>query len=201
MGSGTLTCDEGISTYVIDGEAYKVTGVTMTGYAAFTEEDGVLVAADKSVVSVVSKDDGEKTCTVKVEPDPNPYVIYVGGVGMRNGEYLANGATSSSSSKPASGGYAYIKDNTLTLNNYSYEGPGYLYEPFYDEEEGAYYNYTAALYSDYEAVLNVILEGENSLANTDSLEDNCLGHGMAAKGGLNIGGNGSFRRICRGIYG
>lgn len=192
MGSGTLTCDEGISTYVIDGEAYKVTGVTMTGYAAFTEEDGVLVAADKSVVSVVSKDDGEKTCTVKVEPDPNPYVIYVGGVGMRNGEYLANGATSSSSSKPASGGYAYIKDNTLTLNNYSYEGPGYLYEPFYDEEEGAYYSYTAALYSDYEAVLNVILVGENSLANTDSLENNCLGHGMAAKGGLNIGGNGSL---------
>lgn len=192
MGSGTLICDEGISTYVIDGGAYKVTGVTMTGYAAFTEEDGVLVAADKSVVSVVSKDDGEKTCTVKVEPDPNPYVIYVGGVGMRNGEYLANGATSSSSSKPASGGYAYIKDNTLTLNNYSYEGPGYLYEPFYDEEEGACYNYTAAIYSDYEAVLNVILEGENSLANTDSLENNCLGHGMAAKGGLNIGGNGSL---------
>ena len=52
--------------------------------------------------------------------------VLVGGVEMTNGTYLANGATTTQTTKP-SGGYAYYKNGTLTLNNYSYEGKGYSY--------------------------------------------------------------------------
>ena len=49
--------------------------------------------------------------------------LWVGGVEMNDGDYLANGATATTTSKP-SGGYAYFKDGVLTLNNYEYEGAG-----------------------------------------------------------------------------
>ena len=52
--------------------------------------------------------------------------VLVGGVEMTNGTYLANGATTTQTTKP-SGGYAYYRNGTLTLNNYSYEGKGYSY--------------------------------------------------------------------------
>ena len=49
--------------------------------------------------------------------------LWVGGVEMNDGDYLANGATATTTTKP-SGGYAYFKDGVLTLNNYEYEGAG-----------------------------------------------------------------------------
>ena len=49
--------------------------------------------------------------------------LWVGGVEMNDGDYLANGATATTTTEP-SGGYAYFKDGVLTLNNYEYEGAG-----------------------------------------------------------------------------
>lgn len=50
--------------------------------------------------------------------------IYVGGVELSNGQYLANGSTTPTTTKP-SGGYArWVKNSnetTLYLNNYKYE--------------------------------------------------------------------------------
>ena len=47
--------------------------------------------------------------------------IYVGGVEMKNNTYLANGASSTDTTKP-SGGYAHYADGVLTLCDYVYEG-------------------------------------------------------------------------------
>ena len=52
--------------------------------------------------------------------------VLVGGVEMTNNTYLAVDATATQTTKP-SGGYAYYKDDVLTLNNYSYTGKGYTY--------------------------------------------------------------------------
>lgn len=82
-------------------------------------------------------------------------VVYVGGVAMSDGDYLAIGASMTNTTKP-SFGYAYYKDGTLTLNNYSYEGVGYLY----DSEEGCY----ATVFAEHD--LTVELVGTNTLTQT-----------------------------------
>lgn len=82
-------------------------------------------------------------------------VVYVGGVAMYDGDYLAIGATTTRTTKP-SFGYAYYKDGTLTLNNYSYEGEGYLFN-----SEGGYY---ATVFSEYDLTLELV--GTNTLTQT-----------------------------------
>ncbi|MBE6786224.1 MAG: hypothetical protein E7538_08355 [Ruminococcaceae bacterium] len=46
------------------------------------------------------------------------YKLDLGGVTMKDGDYLALGASAVTTTKP-SGGYAYYKDGVLTLNNYN----------------------------------------------------------------------------------
>jgi len=81
--------------------------------------------------------------------------IYVGGVGLVSGEYLANGSDTPVKDKPASGGYAYYKDGVLTLNNYVYEGTGY------ETGSGVY----AIIYS--RKAFELVLEGESTLTQSD----------------------------------
>jgi hypothetical protein len=50
--------------------------------------------------------------------------IYVGGVAMSEGSYLALGADSVSSTRP-DGGYAHYQNGVLTLHDYTYQGSGY----------------------------------------------------------------------------
>ena len=83
--------------------------------------------------------------------------VYVGGVAMSDGDYLAIGATITHTTEP-SFGYAYYKDGTLTLNNYSYEGEGYLYSY---NSESAYY---ATVFAEHD--LTVELVGTNTLTQT-----------------------------------
>jgi len=54
------------------------------------------------------------------------YTIDIAGVTLSHGQYLANGATSATTTKP-SGGYAYWDANKacLTLNNFTYERKWY----------------------------------------------------------------------------
>ncbi|MBQ8897243.1 MAG: cell wall-binding repeat-containing protein [Clostridia bacterium] len=84
--------------------------------------------------------------------------VWVGGVFMPNGTYLANGATSTTTVKP-SGGYAYYKDGTLTLNNYKYEGVGLSITNSLGTEFGT------SVFCD--AALDIVLAGKNVLKQTD----------------------------------
>ena len=51
--------------------------------------------------------------------------VIVGGVTMADGDYLASGGSDTDTTKPTSGGYAYLNNGVLTLHNYSYEGVGH----------------------------------------------------------------------------
>ena len=81
--------------------------------------------------------------------------IYVAGVLMSDGDYLANNKTSTQTTKP-SGGYAYYKNGILTLRSFSYTGEGYNVDS----------NYNALIYSDY--AVRIVLEGKNSLKEVTS---------------------------------
>ncbi len=84
------------------------------------------------------------------------YDVFVGGTGMEDGTYLASGASETAKKKP-SGGYAYYKDGTLTLNDYSYEGDGYH---FHTNEEDGVESY-ALIYAN--SPLGIVLEGTNKI--------------------------------------
>ncbi|MBR6651393.1 MAG: carbohydrate-binding domain-containing protein, partial [Clostridia bacterium] len=77
--------------------------------------------------------------------------VYVGGVLMTDGDYLAVSANATQKTKP-SAGYAYYKDGVLTLNNYSYNGIGY---------NDGYYSENGIVYSEFD--LTVRLIGKNTL--------------------------------------
>ena len=108
-------------------------------------------------------------------------VVYVGGVRMYDGDYLAVGATMTHTTKP-SVGYAYYKDGTLTLNNYSYEGKGYLY----DSE----YGYYATVFSEYD--LTVELVGTNTLTQTAKYSDVICVSSLVSDPDLTVDGDGKL---------
>jgi len=110
------------------------------------------------------------------------YDIRVGGVGMNDGDYLACDAVSVSDTKPASGGYAYYMDGTLTLNNYTFNGDGFEFVDIHGTE------CTAVIYSDCESGLTIVLEGDSSLINTNT---NTGGYGIYASY-ENISGTGTL---------
>ena len=99
---------------------------------------------------------------IKPTGDMTLYAIWkevsVGGVGLNSGEYLdLNGNVTTTMPE---GGYAYYNNGTLTLNNYSYTGEGYMHQISSDM--------TAAVYGRYED-LTIVLVGENRLKNTFSM--------------------------------
>lgn len=114
-----------------------------------------------------------------------PFII-VGNVSMFDGDYLANGATAVSAEAPAEGGYAYYKDGVLTLNNYAYEGEGFVYFTYEDPDIPTFsYYYTSIIYS--EVFFSLKLEGESSIVNTAA-----EGDGITPNGGLLVMGDGTL---------
>lgn len=110
------------------------------------------------------------------------YDVFVGGIGMEDGTYLASGADEIVNKKP-SGGHAYYNDGTLTLNNYSYEGDGYLF----DEAENSY----TIVYA--ESSLDIVLEGTNNILNSHYVyEGENKGFGIVVTEDLTISGNGTL---------
>ena len=79
--------------------------------------------------------------------------VYIDGVGLADGEYLPNGSSTTTTTKP-SGGYAHYYDGTLTLNNYTSSGSGMFINKWY----------SALVYS--EKALTLKLNGTNSLTDT-----------------------------------
>ena len=102
--------------------------------------------------------------------------VYLGGVKLTDGDYLAVDATEVSDEKPTEGGYAYFKDGTLTLHDYTYSGGGYV-------KDGE----AIALYSTQH--LNLVLEGTNSLT---SAGDYDFLNAVNSYGNLTISGTGSL---------
>ena len=109
--------------------------------------------------------------------------VYVGGVAMYDGDYLAVGATATQTTKP-SGGYAYYYDGTLTLNNYSYEGKGYRY----GSDSGSVFY--ATVYAEHD--LTVELVGTNSLKQTASESEGIRVGVFDSREKLTIQGDGSL---------
>ena len=116
--------------------------------------------------------------------------VYVGGVAMSDGDYLANGATSTTKTKPAESGYAYFKDGVLTLNYYDYTGEGYSYQLSPDEE----YTYPSCIFSPSDLVIS--LEGVSYLENTAE-EGECI----SIDGNLTIKGDDESGIKINGYYG
>ncbi len=113
--------------------------------------------------------------------------IYVAGVLMNDGEYLANGASAVQTSKPSKG-YAFYKDGILTLHNYEYSGKGYSLGSN---------NYAMILsYTN----LRIVLEGDNVLVGSFPDSSIC-GYGIKATFSLYISGEGDLTLNSKdGIY-
>ena len=109
--------------------------------------------------------------------------VYVGGVGLKSGQYLDNSGNITTT-KPA-GGYAYYKNGVLELNDYVYDGPGFLWE---EEDDGE--TDWAALYATKD--LTLVLKGENSLQITPSADEERDGIGVGTEKNLTIRGDGSL---------
>ena len=87
-----------------------------------------------------------------------PDSIFVGGVEMAKDTYLASGASSTTNTAPAEGGYAhYSDDGVLTLNNYVYSGDGTIFS----------ISYKSVIYVEDSGSIKINLIGENTLTNTD----------------------------------
>ncbi len=91
--------------------------------------------------------------------------IFVGGIGMNDGDYLHVGAEATSKNK-LSDSYAYYNDGVLTLHNYTYTGPGHVMP-------GAYSYYSVAIVG--EALTEIVVEGQCSItSNSDACYDQCI---------------------------
>ena len=129
--------------------------------------------------------------------------IWVGGVELtQSTPYLSVGSTSASAEKPQSGGYAHwdTDTKTLTLNNYTYSGTGYVYGT--NNMTGNYEkDVTAVIHTTSDC--SILLYGSNSLNNTAKSSDKMLGTGIYADGSnLTVKGTGSLDISAnyRGIY-
>lgn len=125
-------------------------------------------------------------------------VLYVGGVQLTDGKYLDE-AGNVLDAAPAEGGYAYYDadTNTLTLNDFTYEGSGYMYEAgIREEDEEIAYSYNASLYK--EGSLNIVLTGENAIKNNgvSSEEAEEIYEAIYVWGRLDISGDGSLNIVC-----
>jgi len=106
--------------------------------------------------------------------------VVVGGIELKNGEYLANGADEPTDVCPADVGFAHYENGILTLNNFSYEGTGFV-----DSDEHS------LIYSDNELGLNLV--GENRLvADIDAAPSYHYWIGVKCASTLKMGGYGSL---------
>lgn len=108
--------------------------------------------------------------------------IWVGGIEMRAGEYLANGAIATTDKKPT-GGYAYYKEGILTLSNYEYKG---------SEKKSS-----ATIFCAGDITVN--LEGYNSIVFDGTNWENCA---ILSDGDLIVCGNGTItiNNFYMGLY-
>ena len=144
-------------------------GLALIGWS-FESEDGTVTSADAYYHFVLS----DVTLTAEWGAP-----LYVGGIPMQDGDYLAVGADKTTSKPPVTGGYAYYKDGVLTLKDFTYSGNGFPVEQ--DSSNGNTY---AFLYAADDLVIEIV--GENSFT---SGED---GYGIRVNGDLTLRGDGKL---------
>ena len=111
--------------------------------------------------------------------------VYVGGVPLRDGQYLASDASEPTENLPE-GGYAYYKDNVLTLNNFTTkDGIGYCHA--YDDESAI--TDSALIYAADKISIRLI--GENMLS-ASRTASNLYTRGIKSLEDLTILGDGSL---------
>ncbi len=191
--NGTVTADV---TEAPSGDTVTLTVTPASGFEIDTVSynDGtndVAITATEGVYSFeMPASDVTVTATFK---EIISYKIWVGGVGMADGEYLANGANMATTEKPDDG-YAYWKDNTLTLHNYTYTGIGYNDKINSGSSKKRVIIYVYKL-DDNADEMSLILEGDNVLAvdttEADSLEAEVDGIRLVTAG-LTVSGSGSL---------
>lgn len=151
--------------YSVVGHWVECDGCSYERLEAHTGSNGVCEICEQSIVEL--------------------FDVYVGGVGLENGQYLdAEGNVSAD--KPE-GGYAYYLDGVLELNGFTYEGSGFVWQESDD------YKYHAAIFASRDLVL--ILTGENQISSyvTDVDEDIYIyADGVAGYGNLTVRGEGSL---------
>lgn len=121
------------------------------------------------------------------DPSSMTSTIFVGGVELEDGDYLASGTYVTAEKAPEEGGYAYFKDGILTLNDYTYEGVGCADIEYEDDML-----FCAAVYAP--SKLTVRLVGENRLMNTGRADYYC--EGILAPDGLTVEGTGTLAIAC-----
>ncbi|MBO7151115.1 MAG: carbohydrate-binding domain-containing protein, partial [Clostridia bacterium] len=110
--------------------------------------------------------------------------VYVGGVGLFDGDYLKAGATETTKVRPAAGGYAYFKDGVLTLKDYTFQGQGSVFEVY--EDDGEIYESYALILASEDVIIELV--GENKL--TNGYDD--YSYGIYGSGTVTIRGEGSL---------
>lgn len=90
--------------------------------------------------------------------------IYVGGVALQSGEYLADGETTPTTVKPA-GGYAYYENGTLTLNN-AVITTAKSVDYIYDGATGIQYPDMRGVYADRDLTLDLV--GSNTITGLEA---------------------------------
>ena len=129
-----------------------------------------------------------KTGTVHERSSPLPAyaesAVYVNGVSMADGTYLASGATFTTTRPPQSG-YAYYQDGTLTLNDYANSGGAY---PYLQDSYGIS---GATVYAPGD--LNIVLTpGTDNILTNEMGSEHDYCDGIYAEGQLTVTGDGSL---------
>lgn len=114
--------------------------------------------------------------------------VYVGGMVLTSGQYLANGASAPSDSKPNNTGYVHFENQTLTMHDAVIVSGTFNFYAYDELQE-----FEAAIYSGRS--LTIILEGNNFAIGRDTTLEASVGVFVSGVNGdetLSISGNGSL---------
>ncbi len=167
---------------VANGGSFSAEATSENGVAMRTDtpdsNDVNLVIGENMRVSLpesgVITDD---TKAIVIEESDGYSSLVLGNVPLKDGDYLASGATNVSASAPAEGGYAYYSDGVLTLNNFVLENQYYTFTD---------YGTTSMALLHSAQNLEIVLVGENTLIGGEYVI------GIFPAGEVTISGEGSL---------
>ena len=164
---GTLTVNA--SEKIVDDCKFKLyvrKGAHTVSYGASAEN---LTVNAQSIDDAVVDEAINTVKYLKVAAAENVPLVKVGGIGMKDGDYLPSGATAIATAKPAEGGYAYYKDGVLTLHDFVYAA---------DTTASGWDHFDSVIVSYHP--LTLVLEGESRIYRANDGTDDiwalyCLG--------------------------
>ena len=168
-------------------------GLSVTGWTSSTDSTDYIISFDATLL-----EPGDTVFTARWGN-----TVQVGGVPMKDGDYLPSGSDEVTRSRPVSGGYAYYKDGILTLNNFTLVGRGSVIESRTDKEDGNVdYSSYAHIFSTRDLVIELIGYNNVGPIEYDELEDHVIGYNIFSAKSITIRGEGtlnataSYSNIC-----